>query len=132
MIFDGFASHDVPPTCVLPTYVRNGLPSRDRTVYFAQNTTPDVLVLTPSAPLREIHFPSPDDGMVSLSPCFINYKVARYNRVAPPSIRQRQASRATPPAAPSSTVRNPFPGSQSGDWQSYYELSIRQTIPAPS
>ncbi|CAI5717567.1 unnamed protein product [Peronospora effusa] len=129
MIFDWFASHDAPPTCVLPTYVRNGLPSRDRTVYFAQNTAPDVLVSTPSAPLREIHFPSPDDGMVTLSPCFINHKVARYNRVTPPSIRQRQASRATPPAAPSSTVANPSPESPSGDRQSHYESSLRQAIP---
>ena len=36
MIFDWFATHDAPPTCVLPPYGRNGLPSRDRTVFFAK------------------------------------------------------------------------------------------------
>ena len=132
MIFDWFASHDAPPTCVLPTYVRNGLPSRDRTVYFAQNSAPDILVPTPSAPLREIHFPSPDDGMVTLSPCFINHKVARYNRVTPPSIQQRQAARAVPPAAPSPSSAHPSPGSPSGDVQLHFESTLRQTILVPS
>ena len=31
-IFDWFAERGAPPTCVLPTFVRNGLPSRERTV----------------------------------------------------------------------------------------------------
>ena len=93
MIFDWIAIHDAPPTCVVPTYVLNGLPSRSHGL-FCPKYCPDVLVPTSFAPLREIHFPSPDDGMVTLPPCFINHKVARYNRVTPPFNQQRQAARA--------------------------------------
>lgn len=101
MIFDWFTSRGAPPTCVLPTFVRNGLPSRERTVYFGQDQAPSVLVPSQDAPLREIEFESPDDGMVKLRACFVNHKVARYNRVTPPSIRLRQEEEVARQAAES-------------------------------
>ncbi|KAL7693645.1 hypothetical protein Plhal304r1_c003g0010461 [Plasmopara halstedii] len=82
-IFDWFDSHGAPPTCILPTYMRNGLPSRVRTVYFAQDQAPKILVPSPNEPLREFFLASSDDGMVTLRSCFINHKVARHNRVTP-------------------------------------------------
>ncbi|KAG7382731.1 hypothetical protein PHYBOEH_010377 [Phytophthora boehmeriae] len=93
MIFDWFADRDAAPTCICPTFARNGLSSRERTVYFGQDQAPKILVPSDDDPLREIVFSSPDDGMVQLRPCFVNHKVARYNRVTPPSIvaRQREA-----------------------------------------
>ncbi|GMF37266.1 unnamed protein product [Phytophthora lilii] len=90
MIFDWFASRGVSPTCICPTFARNGLSSRERTVYFGQDYAPQLLVPSEDAPLREIEFTSPDDGMVHYRPCFVNHKVARYNRVTPPSILARQ------------------------------------------
>ena len=36
VIFDWFAVYGAPLTCVLPTFVRTGLPSREPTVYFGK------------------------------------------------------------------------------------------------
>ena len=113
VIFDWFADHGAPPTCVLPTFVRNGLPSRERTVYFGQDRAPAVLVPSQDNPLREIEFSSPEDGMVKLRACFVNHKVARYNRVTPPSIRLRQEEEAARQALESadSPSSDPLPPS---------------------
>lgn len=37
VIFDLLAERGASLTCVLPTFVQNGLPSRERTVYFGQD-----------------------------------------------------------------------------------------------
>ncbi|RLN58204.1 hypothetical protein BBJ28_00025010 [Nothophytophthora sp. Chile5] len=126
MIFDWFATRGSPPTCVCPTYMRNGLPSRERTVYFNQDRPPAVLVPSEDEPLREISFSAPDDGMTELRPCFVNHKVARYNRVTPPSILARQAEEETNNSAqapPSETAKE---GPPTG-FSSSLKESIRST-----
>lgn len=132
MIFDWFEQRGAPPTCILPTYVRNGLPSRERTVYFSQDKAPPILVPSESTPLREIEFPSPDDGMVMLRSCFVNHKVARYNRVTPPSILLRQAEDAARRQAEASRPSNPDDASPSGmasqDVQTGFSSSLKQSI----
>ena len=70
--------------------------------------------------------------MVTSSSCFINHKVARYNRVMPLSIQQRQAACDALPAALSSTVAHPSPESPSGDKQLHFASTLRQDIPAQS
>ncbi|CAI5713324.1 unnamed protein product [Peronospora destructor] len=45
--------------------------------------------------------------MVKLRACFANHKVARYNRVTPPSIRMRQDEEATRTAAAAATITIP-------------------------
>ncbi|CAI5725168.1 hypothetical protein KXD40_003549 [Peronospora effusa] len=99
MIFEWFERNGAPLTCILPTFLRNGLPSCKRTVYFGQGQAPAILVPAAADPLRDIDFPSPEDGMVSLRACIINHNVFRYNRVTPPSIRLRQAADAARQAA---------------------------------
>ena len=136
MIFDWFAVRDAPPTCILPTFVRNELPSRDRTVCFGQNHAPEVLVPTSSAPLRKIHFLSPDDGMATLPPFSINPKIARYNRGMPPSIRARQAAR-EPSASgvlssPALSADDDSAGSPVGDLQPRFQSSLRPALAEPS
>ncbi|CAI5723302.1 unnamed protein product [Peronospora destructor] len=79
----------------------------------------------PSAPLRAVYFPSPNDGVVTLPPCFTNHKFVRYNRVSPPSIRLRHTARAQP------SVDDFSPGSPSGDLRLNFESTLRQAIPAP-
>ncbi|TDH69610.1 hypothetical protein CCR75_008862 [Bremia lactucae] len=129
-IFDWFESRGAPPTCILPTYMRNGLPSRERTVYFAQDQAPEILVPSPNTPLREISFPSPDDGMVDLRPCFINHKVARYNRVTPPSIRLRHEQVKAKKTAEDLNSRT-LPRSPSGDLPpGPIHSSLRQSLKA--
>ncbi|KAF4027978.1 Reverse transcriptase (RNA-dependent DNA polymerase) [Phytophthora infestans] len=132
MIFDWFASRGAPPTCVLPTYVRNGLQSRERTVYFGQDSAPSVLVPSESDPLREICFPSPDDGMIQLRACFVNHKVARYNRVTPPSILARQAADVARKDADSDPRRAQDQGTPaedpSQDLPAGYTSSLQQSI----
>ncbi|KAL7694057.1 hypothetical protein Plhal304r1_c002g0005481 [Plasmopara halstedii] len=132
MIFDWFTEHSAPPTCLLPAFVQNGLPSRERTVYFAQDQAPAVLVPSQDNPLREIAFPSSVDGMFLLRPCFANHKVARYNRVTPPSIRLRQEEEANRSAAdPSSTptldLVPSFKDSNTPN-SSRFESSLRKSI----
>uniref|UniRef100_A0AAV1V1X9 Uncharacterized protein n=1 Tax=Peronospora matthiolae TaxID=2874970 RepID=A0AAV1V1X9_9STRA len=132
VIFDWFAEHGAPPTCVLPTFVRNDLPSRERTVSIGRDQAPSVLVHFQDNPLCEIEFSSPDDGMVKLRACFVNHKVASYNRVKPPSILLRQeadaARKATESAASSpsslfSPSGAPIPSDPKG-----YVSSLRESI----
>ncbi|POM66270.1 Hypothetical protein PHPALM_17897 [Phytophthora palmivora] len=92
-------------------------------------------------PLREIEFSSPDDGMVKLRPCFINHKIARYNRVTPPSIQRRQEEEkarqaaekahkqqeSSTPDVPTSSETDPA-GIPSEDKTSGFTSSLRKVI----
>jgi hypothetical protein len=86
MIYDWFVERGAHPTCIIPTYESSGLTSRQRTVYFNQDTVPECI----SEPLREIIFSDPEDGS-QLRPCFVHHRLRSFNKVIPPSIAAARA-----------------------------------------
>ncbi|CAI5715201.1 unnamed protein product [Peronospora effusa] len=66
MIIEWFERYGAPPTYITLISLRNGLPSRERTAYFGQDQASAILVPVAAEPLRELEFPSTEDGMVSL------------------------------------------------------------------
>ncbi|ETV91937.1 hypothetical protein H310_13725 [Aphanomyces invadans] len=80
-LWNYFNSMGSRPVLIKPTFCKGSIASHALTVYFSTKEVPACLLLGPEDPVREIYPMGSHQA-----PCFVNHRIARFNKKPPPSI----------------------------------------------